>query len=491
MRKRALAAAAAMLMLAAVVANLLMLSTTAQPIEQDEAVAEKLTQTYVTYMPEPVIRQEEPERDMSAWTETAAYIAKAVYGEAMVCGTTERAAVVWCILNRADDARDATPAGVIAVVTKPYQFHGYANNAIRNQVAETIEQSGNWGQAGSFLYQTGMSMGDFLLNTAITGGFGGGGALSEGMSLAIMGTGAAADATIAAKDRGLTDTQAFTLGTIAGAAEVFTEKFSIEALLKGKWEDGAIKYILKNAFTEGAEEVGSDFINLFADILIAKDMNMAAAKGANVYGITPETLAATATQEYKTVDEMHADEARLRTVSEEEHAKALRDLGIYLDRVVNDLMLTTMHKYDNSFEEEQNLSGIIAEAAKGKKTTAAVKAAFRKEGYAISDGHAKSILALIDRAANIPTGYYEAKAQRVVPFSEAAAIIAPTSAPAEEIAAVKAATGVNIICRAHTRRRGWRRWQWRCSSSSSAHGCTMKSTNISSDADRRLTRWAS
>lgn len=48
MRKRALAAAAALLTLAAVVANLLMLSTTAQPIEQDEAVAEKLTQTYVT-----------------------------------------------------------------------------------------------------------------------------------------------------------------------------------------------------------------------------------------------------------------------------------------------------------------------------------------------------------------------------------------------------------------------------------------------------------
>lgn len=126
MRKRALAAAAAMLMLAAVVAKALMMSTTAQPIEQDEAVAEKLTQTYVTHMPEPTIRQEEPERDMSAWTDAAAYIAKAVYGEAMVCGTTERAAVVWCILNRADDARDATPAGVIAVVTKPYQFHGYA-----------------------------------------------------------------------------------------------------------------------------------------------------------------------------------------------------------------------------------------------------------------------------------------------------------------------------------------------------------------------------
>ena len=177
---------------------------------------------------------------------------------------------------------------------------------------------------------------------------------------------------------------------------------------------------------------------------IVKAMNMAAAKGANVHGITPETLAATATQEYKTVDEMHADEARLRTVSEEEHAKALRDLGIYLDRVVNDLMLTTMHKYDNSFEEEQNLSGIIAEAAKGKKTVAAVKAAFRKEGYAISDGHAKSILALIDRAANIPTGYYEAKPQRVVGFDEALAVVAPDNAPADLLGEMRNA-GMNVV----------------------------------------------
>lgn len=177
---------------------------------------------------------------------------------------------------------------------------------------------------------------------------------------------------------------------------------------------------------------------------IVKAMNMAAAKGANVYGITPETLAATATQEYKTVDEMHADEARLRTVSEEEHEKALRDLGIYLDRVVNDLMLTTMHKYDNSFEEEQNLSGIIAEAAKGKKTAAAVKAAFRKEGYAISDGHTKSILALIDRAANIPTGYYEAKPQRVVGFDEALAVVAPDNAPADLLGEMRNA-GMNVV----------------------------------------------
>lgn len=177
---------------------------------------------------------------------------------------------------------------------------------------------------------------------------------------------------------------------------------------------------------------------------IVKAMNMAAAKGANMYGVTPETLAATATQEYKTVDEMHADEARLRTVSEEEHAKALRDLGIYLDRVTDDLLRTTKHQFDNTFEEEQNLSRIIAEAAKGKKTTAAVKAAFRKEGYAISDGHAKSILALIDRAANIPTGYYEAKPQRVVGFDEALAVVAPDNAPADLLGEMRNA-GMNVV----------------------------------------------
>lgn len=143
-----------------------------------------------------------------------------------------------------------------------YNKFSYLNSAIRNEVTGIVEE--NWGGVGSFAYQTGMSMGDFLFNTAITGG-------NSALTLGIMGTGAAADATIDAKDRGLSDNQAFALGTIAGAAEIVTEKFSLDALLNGKWERGALQYILKNAFTEGSEEVGSDFINLFADILISKD----------------------------------------------------------------------------------------------------------------------------------------------------------------------------------------------------------------------------
>lgn len=154
----------------------------------------------------------------------------------------------------------------------PYNSFSYVPAAIRGQVVQDIEKY--WvdrghefgGKTASFLYQTGMSMGDFLFTTAVSGG-------NQTVALAIMGTGAAADATIEAKDRGLSDDQAFALGTIAGIAEVVTEKFSLDALLKGKWEQGAVRYIIKNAFTEGTEEVGSDAINLFADILIAKDQS--------------------------------------------------------------------------------------------------------------------------------------------------------------------------------------------------------------------------
>ena len=144
-----------------------------------------------------------------------------------------------------------------------YNKFSYLNSAIRNQVASDVEK--NWGGVGSFAYQTGMSMADFLFTTAITGG-------NSALSLGIMGTGAAADTVIYAKDRGLTDGQAFTLGTIAGAAEILTEKISLDALLDttqlGK---NAAGYILKNVLAEGSEEVESSLINLVADVLISKD----------------------------------------------------------------------------------------------------------------------------------------------------------------------------------------------------------------------------
>lgn len=159
-----------------------------------------------------------------------------------------------------------------------YNKFSYLNGAIRNEVSSIVEE--DWGEIGSSAYGIGMSLGDFIYSGLLTGALGGeallgkaGAKVASNLTLGIMSSGAAADKVIEAKDRGLSDNQALALGTIAGAAEFVTEKFSLDALLEGKWERGALQYILKNAFTEGSEEVGSDLINLFADILISKDQS--------------------------------------------------------------------------------------------------------------------------------------------------------------------------------------------------------------------------
>ena len=144
-----------------------------------------------------------------------------------------------------------------------YNKFSYSNSAIRDEVSNTIEQK--WGGVGSFAYQTGMSMADFLFTTAITGG-------NEALSLAIMGSSAAADTVVASKDRGLEDWQAFTLGTAAGAIEAVTEKIGIDALFDAaKLGKGAVGYILSNTFAEGAEEGMSNILNLISDVLVAGD----------------------------------------------------------------------------------------------------------------------------------------------------------------------------------------------------------------------------
>ena len=141
--------------------------------------------------------------------------------------------------------------------------------AIREEISEKAEAK--WGERGSFGYQTTMSMGDFLYNSLISGGFSGGAVpekIAEGLTLAIMGTGAAADTVVQKKDMGYDDTSAFVLGTIAGAAEIVTEKISLETLLNPDLlRNGSLKYILKNMAAEASEEGASDLINWYAEYI--------------------------------------------------------------------------------------------------------------------------------------------------------------------------------------------------------------------------------
>ena len=122
---------------------------------------------------------------------------------------------------------------------------------------------------GNFLYQTLSSMENFLATSALTGNFSKNATgISEALSLAIMGAGATADTVIEQKLNGADDGQAFTLGIVAGLAEIFTEKVSLETLLDAKLlHDNSLKYVLKNMLAEGSEEVFSDAINTLAEVL--------------------------------------------------------------------------------------------------------------------------------------------------------------------------------------------------------------------------------
>lgn len=87
-------------------------------IESDGRIpGDDIPATERAVLPEPTIED--------WWGEEAAYIAKTMYGEAMVCSTTERAAVAWCILNRVDSTDPFYPDDIIGVVTQSRQFHGY------------------------------------------------------------------------------------------------------------------------------------------------------------------------------------------------------------------------------------------------------------------------------------------------------------------------------------------------------------------------------
>lgn len=142
-----------------------------------------------------------------------------------------------------------------------YNRFAYAPNTIRSTVSDQIEEK--WGKAGSFGYNVAMSMADFLTASGMSGG--------SGLSMAIMGSGAAADAALDALDRGIDGNRALALGAVAGAAEYLTEKFSVEQLFQTSWSENALKYVLKNVFTEAGEESASAIINTIADVLISGD----------------------------------------------------------------------------------------------------------------------------------------------------------------------------------------------------------------------------
>ena len=177
---------------------------------------------------------------------------------------------------------------------------------------------------------------------------------------------------------------------------------------------------------------------------IVRAMNNASDRGEGLWGMSGSGLVAMATPEYGSIEAIHGDESRLRQVEKAEYDQMVQDLDAELDRVTENIMRTTEHHTDNSFEERDIIGHVIAEAAGKKQTVRNVKAVFAKNGYAITDQQAANVIKLLEHAGKIPAGYFEAKPKRVVGFDEALAVIAPSYVPIEELDAVRNA-GVNVL----------------------------------------------
>lgn len=177
---------------------------------------------------------------------------------------------------------------------------------------------------------------------------------------------------------------------------------------------------------------------------IVRAMNNASDRGEGMWGLSGGTLTATSVPRYESIDAIHADEGRMRAESDDVHEKRLRDLDIEIDRVVDDLLRSTKAHSDSEYEERHILEDVLAEAAKGEHSPAAIKRSFAKDGFAIKDGNARSIMRLFDIAAKIPVGYFEAKPQRVVGFNEALAVVAPDDAPSDLLDEMRDA-GMSVV----------------------------------------------
>lgn len=145
----------------------------------------------------------------------------------------------------------------------------YTNRRAVQTIRSTVENDVIDSGTGKFLYRHGMNFADNLVARAVSLGMGTGLA-----SQFLMSSGAAVDTVIDAKERGLSDGQALSLGAISGAAEAFFESKGFEAWVDKKTlTKNALEYFANGIKTELIGEVLTEGANDIADIFIAQDVN--------------------------------------------------------------------------------------------------------------------------------------------------------------------------------------------------------------------------
>ena len=148
-------------------------------------------------------------------------------------------------------------------------------------------------------------------------------------------------------------------------------------------------------------------------------------RGGNTWGASAKTLQSVATPEYRSIQEIKADSGRLGMDEGAEYEAKLQAIDDQIGSIITKIKQGNKAHSDNSFVESDIIGSILMETSKGKRTVDAIMRAFSKEDYKISSQTAQDIQAVYKAAAEMPTGYFEAKPQRAVGFDEVLAAVIP------------------------------------------------------------------
>lgn len=150
-----------------------------------------------------------------------------------------------------------------------------------------------------------------------------------------------------------------------------------------------------------------------------------AERGGQTFSVSAKAMQAVSTEDFQSIDEVKAASGRLGKVDTEQYKADVDAVEKRIEQVTRAVMRENKSHSDNQFEEMQIIGDVMMQAAQGKRTEAAIRRAFSQEGYSISESTAREIREVFRAAAELPTGYFEAKPQRAVRFDEAKAVIVP------------------------------------------------------------------
>lgn len=217
---------------------------------------------------DPELQRRESDRRMGVVEGVAEIAPVAASAATVLTAPVKGTAYVGAMADRAMGRDINTDSNAYRLAREADAMRGTVGGNI-NEGVQNATGSRFLGNAGEFLYQIGLSMADTLVNTAITGG-------NAVASSALMGGSAASSAMIDAKERGGNDTQALTVGALAGIAEALFEKVSIENFLseatagtKGAW----LLNILRQMGIEASEEGATEVANIISDSLVMGDLS--------------------------------------------------------------------------------------------------------------------------------------------------------------------------------------------------------------------------